>query len=341
MESPSKIEKHKYEKACVDAIKLICAFGVVAIHTEPFGDYYWLDKALGILTRLPVPFFFTASGYFLFLKEKEKTDAKRMCGYCQRIGLLYVLWGLLYMPILIGTLHSASGASSFPWQQFFKALVWTGVSSHLWFLIATIVASMMVWGLYQITTPKWTLLVSLGILFLGTFCSTYRPVSSTIVHSWIMKTIEFFGARSGIFYGFFYVALGGYFTSGQRRNKLRQDLLGWFVGMFLLIVESFVAIKFKLCGGTILWFSCPIAVAFLFLVSLEMRLPIPETTARKIRYVSTIIYVSQFLVITFLKTMGVPAHGIVLFVMTCAITLAFSFVLISLRKTIPISKYLY
>ena len=51
----------KNSNVAIDIVKLIFAYLVVAIHTEPFGFSFWLDKGFGIITRLCVPFFFVAS----------------------------------------------------------------------------------------------------------------------------------------------------------------------------------------------------------------------------------------------------------------------------------------
>ncbi|WP_420341571.1 acyltransferase family protein [[Clostridium] aminophilum] len=59
-----KSMKEKSINTTVDLVKLIMAFLVVCIHTEPFGFNFWLDKGFGIVTRLCVPFFFVSSAYF-------------------------------------------------------------------------------------------------------------------------------------------------------------------------------------------------------------------------------------------------------------------------------------
>ena len=76
----------------IDVVKLIMAFLVVAIHTEPFGAWFILDKAFGIFTRLCVPFFFVASSYFFFLKNGDPIH------YAKRLFLLYLIWSVIYLP---------------------------------------------------------------------------------------------------------------------------------------------------------------------------------------------------------------------------------------------------
>ena len=56
------------EYSSVDIFKFFCAILVVAIHTKPFENIFWLDAAIGILTRFAVPYFFVSSAYFLFIK---------------------------------------------------------------------------------------------------------------------------------------------------------------------------------------------------------------------------------------------------------------------------------
>ena len=172
------VSSTKCEYIAIDIAKLICAVLVVAIHTEPFADIFWLDKGLGLFTRIPVPFFFTVSGYFLFLTDKRETSAKKLLKYIRRIALMYVIWSLIYMPFLIHKCFSAGGM--FDYGQFFKSIFWTGVSSHLWYLIGSIVAASLTWLMYRCFTEMETLVIAAFLLIFGTLFSTYAILIFTL-----------------------------------------------------------------------------------------------------------------------------------------------------------------
>ena len=81
---------------CIDLAKFIFAFIIIGIHTSVFADYDLLDKLFAFITRFAVPFFFTASGFLYFQKPVTRT---RWLHYIKRIGILYIIFSLLYFPI--------------------------------------------------------------------------------------------------------------------------------------------------------------------------------------------------------------------------------------------------
>jgi serine/alanine racemase len=91
----------KKQYYCVDLFKFICALMVVAIHIAPLSSYSTLIN-YGIqnyLARVAVPFFFVASGYFLFRKTSyENFDKTIPLAYAKRIFRLYVIWTVIYFP---------------------------------------------------------------------------------------------------------------------------------------------------------------------------------------------------------------------------------------------------
>ena len=98
----------KRQYPAIDVAKFIFSILVVAIHTVPLGnnDYGFPLNLLGSLSRLAVPFFFMASGFFLskkfdgdFYSERNIIAVKK---YALHILFLYGLWTLIYLPITIG-----------------------------------------------------------------------------------------------------------------------------------------------------------------------------------------------------------------------------------------------
>lgn len=58
----------------IDIFRMIAAILVIGIHTWPFADFGEIPELLFTRTiaRIAVPFFFMASGFFLFGKGDEK-----------------------------------------------------------------------------------------------------------------------------------------------------------------------------------------------------------------------------------------------------------------------------
>ena len=126
--------KDKSINTSIDLVKLIMAILVVGIHTEPLGFNFWLDKGFGIVTRLCVPFFFVSSAYFCWNQNRVATTVKRM-------GILYIIWSILYLPFDISTLKE------YTIVQLLRQFFWDGNSHALWFLCGSIIGIAIVYYL--------------------------------------------------------------------------------------------------------------------------------------------------------------------------------------------------
>lgn len=91
----------------IDLCKLIMAVVVVAIHTEPLVN---CDNEVVLMIynqfiQFAVPFFFIATGYFLFLSISKCCDVSKkrsiVISYIKKTAKMYVLWSLIYLPIEI------------------------------------------------------------------------------------------------------------------------------------------------------------------------------------------------------------------------------------------------
>ena len=97
----------KNDFAGVDFTKFIMAIFVVAIHTHPFKgiDSNLFVNIWNVIITFAVPYFFIASGFFLFLKVNKETDKSlqlvKIKTYGKRIIKLYIYWNILYLPITI------------------------------------------------------------------------------------------------------------------------------------------------------------------------------------------------------------------------------------------------
>ena len=232
----------KQEYTAIDIARFVCAFLVVSIHTEVFCDNIWLDRALGLFTRIPVPFFFTASGFFLFLAAGRNTTFQRIKKYLIRIFLLYGLWSVIYLPFFINNLLSENISGSVL-LYILKSVFWTGVSSHLWFLPAIVIAVLITRLFYLFLSPKKTIIVASAFLLFGTVFSTYSSVINSLIGNnlFLDSFLDTVGTRNGLFYGFFYVAMGGLIASDKSTRGIKYHSLMFAVSFAVLITETAVA----------------------------------------------------------------------------------------------------
>ena len=125
---------------------MAAALLVICIHTAPLASFSepW-DFALKTLARLAVPFFFTATGFFLFAgriapgpRPARLSPAVRR--FCAKTGALYAAATLLYLPVSVygGKLEGLS------FGALVRDVVLDGTFYHLWYLPAAIAGVLLV-----------------------------------------------------------------------------------------------------------------------------------------------------------------------------------------------------
>lgn len=333
-----KLKKKEYTG--IDLAKLMCAFLVVAIHTEPFRDYIWLDRGLGLFTRIPVPFFFIAAGFFLFLPGD--ISSKRLGRYVGRIAILYALWSLIYSPIFINGIASAESFGEALYYAI-RTILLKGVSSHLWFLTANIFAVVLTWICYRKLSSKQTLAIATVLLIFGTLFSTYSPVTEKLIGGgyWLFSILDVIDTRNGLFYGFFYVSLGSWIATRKNDRSKKYYLIMFIVSFLALAAESTVGIIKIHVKSTIMWFSAPFMIYAFFMLTKLTEIKVTSEQGLKIRNVSTLIYTSQFVWIFLLSWIGLPEHGLSIFFGTSIIAVIFSLVVIRLTQKLEWLHYIY
>ena len=313
----------------MDITKYILAVLVIGIHTQPFSFNTWLDRGVAIITRICVPFFFVTSAY-LFWKSKEKSATK----YVLRISLLYVLWSLIYLPFDIEVIQHMS------WVSCFKYYFWIGGGHELWYLPASIVGFLIVFFLLKILKPRIVVLIATAVLLIGCLGSTWSPLIGD--NHFVDIVVNHIGSRTGLFYGFPYIALGMFLAKTEERwihwqNKIVY--IGFFGSLALLILESFIFVVYLKTGYTVLWISVLPLISFLFIILVKVNLPVSKTFSVFLRNMSTVVYVSQSL---FLMAISLENNMLrFVSVSLCASVLAAIIVFLSRFKWLKFLRYLY
>lgn len=271
----------KQTNVAIDITKLIMAYFVVAIHTEPFGFSFWLDKGFGIFTRICVPFFFVASSYFFFLKENNSPVK-----YLKRIFTLYFVWSIIYLPWDISELKSLSIG------EILIKYFWIGNGHALWYLCGSIVGFSIVYFLSRLMNPSKVFIVSIIFLIIGCVKSTYAPVIESFLH---ISISDYLGSRNGLFYAFAYYALGLVIAKKENCDNDVQirNVIGVIVSFIMLALESLMLVWIFKTESTILWISVlPLTYNF-FMVVKNLHFSVREETSYFIRKISTLVYVSH------------------------------------------------
>lgn len=345
METTSTASKFVYPSA--DIAKFLCAILVIGIHTEPFAFNFLLDKGFGLITRLAVPFFLLSSSYFLFRKRNEDKIFS-IKPYIFRVIKFYFFWSLIYLPIRIyGWVEGKTSFNEIT-VLYIKDIFINGTYPHLWFLPALIIGVILVGALLRFCEIEVIVSISLILFFIGIMFSTYLPLIENTI-SGGGGIIDYIGTRNGIFYGFVYVALGAWLSmrnSIVERVDMRKWIVGFFLSMFALGVESVLAIFFIETQATILWFSVIPATICFFVITLKINVINESSTTILFRKASILMYASHYLfIVLFMSIFKHVSDSVIyhplLFMCVSVTTIALSIIIVNASNRVRLLNNLY
>lgn len=273
----NSISSCKQFYAAIDIAKLIFALFVVAIHTEPFGFSFLLDKGFSIITRMCVPFFFVSSSYLFFNRNGKPVK------YAKRLLSLYLVWCMIYLTINLSTIRDMTIL------EIVSHYFWHG-HDVLWYLLASILGFFITYGLSKTLNPKSVLVLGITFLLIGCIKSTYSPLFERLFS---INILDFLGSRNGVFYAFPYYALGLVIAKKNLQTvPTKKDCcFGLAVCLCLLIVESAIFLLVFKTENTILWLTVFPLTYYLLILLKQINVTLPYNQAFLIRKLSILIYV--------------------------------------------------
>ena len=211
----------------IDLIKFICAFLVCIIHVDPLPQTLF-PAAANInfilqqgLCRIAVPFFFMASGFFLF-KEMGPgaVNREKIRTYCFKLLRLLGIWTVLLR---------------------------TGDMGHLWYLGATVVAVTVLGALLR-RGMKYSHLFVLasGLYLIGLLDDSYYgliyPLEKISVLAYGIKAYHFlfWSTRNGLFMGFIFVLIGAFLANHTVQINIKTSVCCFVISTLLMLAEVLV-----------------------------------------------------------------------------------------------------
>lgn len=287
------MEKNKNVNS-IDLFKLLMAAAVIAIHTNPIVS--WTNPAaiaiVVMVEEWAVPFFFAASGFFLFrtMKTPYTEDVKRIDHYIVKILKMYCAWTLISLPLtLYGYVTSGNGMISCI-LSYIKYFLFVGKlynSYHLWYLLALLYALAAIRSMIKKGfQPIMIAVVSFAVYLFAEVMSVLMGQLDTLggmVHR-LVSLYQFVFNNGGIFTGMVYV------STGMLIACYRPRIHKW-LGIAALAAINIGKLFF---GGIAIRLIMPVEAALLFMVLLTIRLPDHEIW-RKCRKASTVIYLSHLI----------------------------------------------
>lgn len=311
--------------ALIDYLQLFMSMVVVAIHTHLFADLGCplMDNLFRIISSMAVPFFFIASGFFLFYNRPQTKEAQiQLCFKAiRKITRLYICWTLIYFPLtVVGFLRDGLSLKAST-GIFFRNFLLVGENYYswpLWYCLALIVAIVLICFCIQIGLGIYR------ILFISFVFYVFGQIIDLLYLSpeWndflIIYKKYFVSTRNGLFNGFFAVSLGMFIAKTNMSLSIR----------YLLPASMFSAI------GSYAGYPLGLLTAFiLFLIALNAPRPQLKVDNIKCREASVIIFFLHMYIIYALVNLGIHSNSIETFILTILISFVMVYILFYFRTT--------
>ena len=257
----------------VDIAKLFFCICIVASHTRvisyiPSG-YRGVINA--VLIRASVPFFFIASGFFLY-KNVQKRGAGPACRrYILRmlppLIIFETLGNIMYIAYL---LYQRKKFSTFI-PVLIRQIIFYPRSS-MWYLQACIVGCIMLYLFFRWRVPMiWPVLLGLPLFGIALLFNNYRFVCDYIGIGRKVDAVlrKCFSLRNGVFYGFLFLAIGGAIAEYGLIDRIRGRFL-WIslvLACLLQTAESRMLLR-KAHADDASLFACQVIVVPLIFIAL-------------------------------------------------------------------------
>lgn len=345
------MERKNYN--ALDVAKFISAFLVICVHTAPLADISSEANFIlvQIVARLAVPLFFIISGFLFFIKintDREWNDAEnryRLSHYLYRIFKIYIVWTFLYLPFSYLLIRGENNLG-LALVQYVRDFFFNGSYYHLWFLPALLFGICIVYFLRSHITMRMTIGICFVLYFIGMVGNIYPEVLESIpgVNTVYNTYISIFSTtRNGFFFAPIFLSLGAYYAQRRRivSHNSKMIFLGFIVSFAGLFVECFYLrnLGFMHDLSSMYLFLVP-AVSFLFalLLQLEWR---DRPIYKMIRILSLLIYVSHIMFVVVLFALLPNVGNLLVYVLSCILSLVFSICIYGFSKKWRIFKHLY
>lgn len=230
----------------VDLVKFMMAIFVVAIHTHPYTciENTYLSFFISKLISLAVPFFFVASGFFLWRKIDNAIYADKLQilrRWILRLVKLYVIWTLIYLPFTIYVVDGLSPLKAL--LVFVRNFLFIGENMYswpLWYLLAMISAGIIMYLMVYCRIKKnYIYAFALLALFLGIIIDNSKETSDLA----LLYFKLFHTTRNGLFVGFPYLIIGAIISSNGIIVK-RSILIPSFIVSFIILCLGIVIVRY-------------------------------------------------------------------------------------------------
>lgn len=223
----------------IDRFRIAAAILVVVIHTSPLITYSETADVLlaGILARVAVPFFFMATGFFLYGNGRESSFSFRK--FLRKSAMLYGAAVILYLPL---SLYAGYFDEKPFLPELIKDIVFNGTFYHLWYFPAVILGAGLVVCLSRYAGLKAAFFAALLLYLIGLGGDSYYGIVSQVplikgFYHILFQCFDY--TRNGLFFAPIYLVLG-ILASKQKPLSRTRCILGLSVSLPVMAAEGLV-----------------------------------------------------------------------------------------------------
>ena len=227
----------------IDVIKFVMALIVVAIHTHPENgiENHLFLRMIKSIYSIAVPFFFVASGFFLYNKLKQLEHTSQLLyllGWIYRIARLYIIWTIVYLPYAIWGFSKDGMAFSKCIVVYLRNVFFVGenyLSWPLWYLLAMIVVGTIIYFLIKCEIKLYVMaFIALLLALVGIWIDSLHELGVGDIYYKLFKH-----TRNGLFIGLPFMMIGMLVSNYGCLKKKSLLFLLLFLG-FLAKMNNFV-----------------------------------------------------------------------------------------------------
>lgn len=285
----------------IDLFRACAALLVVAIHTSPLASYSpTADFVFArLIARVAVPFFIMVTGYFL-LSGSRRDEPRRVYAFCKKVGLIYGLSILAYLPLNAYAGHFEEIDSGW---KLLKMLMFDGTFYHLWYLPAMIVGVALVATLKRYFGMRVAAALSVLLYAIGLLGDSYYGLSAYLpaVRAGYERMFMVFDySRNGLLYVPIFLVLGSWMANREQRDSLRTNAWGLLVSGGLLVTEGLALHAHSLQRHDSMYVMLVPCMYFLF----RLVAQIPGRSSKSLRDWSLLLYLVHPWVIVMVEAIG-------------------------------------
>lgn len=282
------------EFGMVDICKFIMAFAVIAIHTNPVVNCTNLlaVRCVVMIEDWAVPFFFIASGFFLFYNTEfyESLQLQRIDKYLKKIVVLYCVWTIFSFPLTLYGYYQSDNRLIECIISYIKYFLFVGKlynSYHLWYLLALIYAVVIIrFMLKRKCKTEYIVIVSVLLYLMNEllqYIINYSHNTASIMYR-AASLYQYVFNKGGVFIGMIYVAMGMLLAEHKRYLNRWFSILAIIALNLLKIHCSSLVVDYLIIPETVL--------VFMVVISIRMK---GNAKLKNLRKASTIIYLSHLI----------------------------------------------